>query len=111
MAGEKPRSTPRVREHVERLRAAGQDTQRFFDALVALRDDSALSKTHRDAITKLVAMESFVWYLEAIRNEPIDRVKLADEARRINQEQASAATKKAPGENAATALAQANIGK
>jgi len=104
------RSTPRVREHVERFRKAGMDTQRFFDALVALRDDSVLSKTHRDAITKLIAMESYVWYLEALRNEPIDREKLLEEARRIAGEQSAAIAKKSP-EPPGAQLAAADIGK
>lgn len=111
MAGENRKATPRVREHVERLRAAGMDTQRFFDALCAIRDDSALSKTHRDAITKLIAMESFIWYLEALRNEPIDREKLLAEARRITAEQGAAIAKKDPAATPGAALAQADIGK
>jgi hypothetical protein len=73
VVAEKPRVTPRVREHIDRLREAGFETAKFFDALVKIRDDSALPKAHREAIYKLIAMESFVWYLEAITNEPVDR--------------------------------------
>lgn len=109
MAEEQQRkATPRVREHVERLRLAGFDTQKFFDALVALRDDSGLSKPHREALYKLIAMESFVWYLEALRNEPIDRLKLLEEAKRIHDEHAAAIRKTEPGEKAAE-LAKADI--
>jgi hypothetical protein len=104
------RATPRVREHVERLRVAGFDTQKFFDALVALRDDTALPRAHRDALYKLIAMESFVWYLEAIRNEPVDRVKLLEEAAKALVEHGAAIRRTEPGEAAAT-LARADIGK
>lgn len=107
MAGEK-RASPRVREHIDRLRAAGMDTARFFDALTLLRDDSALAKPHRDAIYKLIAMESFIWYLEALRNEPIDREKLLAQAKEIAAQ--PAIVKRTPGDQA-TQLAKADIGK
>lgn len=107
MAGEK-RATPRVREHVDRLRAAGMDTARFFDALCQLRDDSALPKAHREAIYKLIAMESFIWYLEALRNEPIDREKLLAQAKEVASQ--PAIVKRTPGDQA-SALAKADIGK
>ncbi len=107
MGGEK-RATPRVREHVDRLRAAGMDTARFFDALTLLRDDTALPKAHRDAIYKLIAMESFIWYLEALRNEPIDREKLLAQAKEVAAQ--PAIVKRTPGDQA-SALAKADIGK
>lgn len=107
---EKPRATPRVREHIDRLREAGFETTKFFDALVKIRDDSALPKAHREAIYKLIAMESFVWYLEAINNEPIDRKKLLEEARKLAEEHSAAIVKRTPGDTAA-ALAAADIGK
>ncbi len=80
------REAPRVREHLDRLRMAGLDTQKFFEALVALRDDKALPKNQKEALYKLIAMESFIWYLEALRNEPIDRMKLRDEVERLATE-------------------------
>ena len=104
------KSTPRVREHVNALREAGLDTQKFFDALVGIRDDSALSKTHREALHKLVAMESFVWYLEAIRNEEIDRIKLADEVNKITQEYSASMRTEKTGERA-NELLKRDIGK
>lgn len=107
---EKPRATPRVREHIDRLREAGFETAKFFDALVKIRDDSALPKAHREAIYKLIAMESFVWYLEAINNEPVDRKKLLEEARKLVEEHNAAIVKRTPGDTAA-ALAAADIGK
>lgn len=107
MAQEK-RATPRVREHVDRLRAAGLDTARFFDALTRLRDDTALPKAHREAIYKLIAMESFVWYLEALRGEPIDREKLLEQAKALAEQ--PAIVKRTPGDQA-TALASADLGK
>jgi hypothetical protein len=72
----------RVQAHLEKLRAAGLDTQAFFAALVDIRDDSALSPPHREALYQIVAMESFIWYLEALNGAPIDRVKAAEEAAR-----------------------------
>lgn len=107
---EKPRATPRVREHIDRLREAGFETAKFFDALVKIRDDSALPKAHREAIYKLIAMESFVWYLEAITNEPVDRKKLLEEARKLAEEHSAAIVKRTPGDTAA-ALAVADIGR
>ncbi|MBI2375375.1 MAG: hypothetical protein HYV07_15375 [Deltaproteobacteria bacterium] len=99
MSEPRKKVVPRVSEHVERFRQAGLDTQKFFDALVALRDDSALSKTQREAITKLIAMESFIWYLEAIRNERIDRAQLRDEAARVAEERNAAIKKREPGDD------------
>jgi len=107
MAVEK-RATPRVREHVDKLREAGLDTQKFFDALSAIRDDSALPRPHREALYKLIAMESFIWYLEAIRGERIDRIKLREEVNKLGEEYAAAIRKREPGDEAA-ALAEKNI--
>jgi hypothetical protein len=105
-----PRATPRVRDHVNKLREAGLDTQKFFDCLVAIRDDTALPKAHREAIYKLIAMESFVWYLEALRDEAIDRKKLVEEAMKLMQQhEAAIRSAPAPGETAA-ALATKDIG-
>lgn len=98
--------TPRVHEHLERLRAAGLDTQAFFEALVALRDDSGLPTAHREALYKCVAMESFVWYLEAIMGEPIDRIKAMDEARKIAEANAAAIKRTQPGEASAELLSK-----
>ena len=106
--GDKKRATPRVREHVDKLRAAGLDTQLFFDALVGLRDDTALPRPHREAIYKLIAQESFIWYLEAIRNERVDRVKLSEEVNALGAEY-EAAIRKQDG-NIATELAERDIG-
>jgi hypothetical protein len=66
----------RVLEHVEKLRQAGLDTEAFFQALVAIRDDATLPNEHREALYRLIAMESYVWYLEALRGEAIDRDEL-----------------------------------
>lgn len=106
---ERARATPRVREHVDKLREAGLDTQQFFDALIGIRDDTALPRGHKEAIYKLLAMESFVWYLEALRDEQIDRVKLRDEVNQIAAEYDAAIRKQQPGEKAAV-LAQKDIG-
>ena len=81
---------PRVQAHVDKLRAAGLDTQLFFDALAGIRDDRQLSKPHRTALYKLVASESFLWYLEALTGAPVDRAKLIEESFRINAENAAA---------------------
>lgn len=94
------RVAPRVQDHVERLRAAGLDTHRFFDALVALRDDHQLPSAHRTALYRLIATESFLWYLEALRGRPVDRVKLIEEAHRINAENTAAIKRRSPGDGA-----------
>ena len=103
------KSTPRVREHCDKLREAGLDTQKFFDALIGLRDDPALPKAHREALYKLVAMESFIWYMEALRDEQIDRIKLRDEVNKLGAEYAAAIRSEKPGEKAAQ-LADKDIG-
>jgi hypothetical protein len=104
------RATPRVREHVDKLREAGLDTQKFFDVLCGIRDDSALPRAHRESIYKLIAMESFVWYLEALRNERIDRIKLREEVNKIGAEYSAAIRAQKPGDKAA-ALAERDIGE
>lgn len=98
------RANPRVREHIDNLRNAGLDTQKFFDALTHIRDDSALSKTHLEALKKLIAAESFIWYMEALRDEPIDRVKLREEALKIAQEHEAAIVAEQAGGKAAQLL-------
>ena len=70
----------RVEAHLQKLRAAGLDTQAFFAALVDIRDDSALSKIQREALYQIIAMESYIWYLDAINGAPIDRDKAAQAA-------------------------------
>ena len=97
---------PRVQAHVEKLRAAGLDTQLFFDALVGIRDDHQLSTAHRTALYRLIASESFLWYVEALQGHPADRAKLIEEAFRINSENNVAIKRRSPGD-AAHELAQA----
>ena len=97
---------PRVQAHVEKLRAAGLDTQLFFDALAGIRDDRQLPAAHRTALYRLVATESFLWYLEALRGQPVDRAKLIAEAFEINASNAAAIKRRSPGDGAA-ALAEA----
>lgn len=70
----------RVEAHLQKLREAGLDTQKFFEALVEIRDDSALAAAHREALHQVIAMESFFWYLEALNGEPFDRAKAAEAA-------------------------------
>ncbi len=77
---------PRVEAHLEKLRNAGLDTQAFFAALVDIRDDTALSEKQRDALHQIIAMESFIWYLEALNGAPIDRVRAAEEAKRAAED-------------------------
>lgn len=88
--------TPRVAAHVERLRMAGLDTARFFDALVQLRDDKALPEKHRRALYRLIAMESVIWYLEALRDERIDRMALRDQVVELVQRELAARNPAAP---------------
>lgn len=107
--GPPKKSTPRVREHVDKLREAGLDTQKFFDALVGIRDDTALPRAHREALYNLVAMESFVWYMEALRDERIDRVKLAEQVNTVGAEYEAAIRKQGDGDKAA-ALVERDIG-
>jgi len=96
----------RVQAHVERLRAAGLDTQRFFDALAAIRDDHTLPAAHRTALYRLIASECAVWYVEALRGEPLDRAQMMEEAFRINAENSAAIKRRTPGDGA-QALAEA----
>ncbi|MEM7675275.1 MAG: hypothetical protein AAF449_04635 [Myxococcota bacterium] len=90
----------RVQAHVERLRAAGLDTQRFFDALVAIRDDHSLPAAHRTALYRLIASECSIWYLEALRGAPLDRAQMMEEAFRINEQNAAAIKQRTPGDGA-----------
>ncbi len=92
----------RVQGHVDRLRAAGLDTERFFDALVSIRDDRGLSAAHRTALYRLIATESFLWYLEALQGRPVDRAKLLEEAFRANAEHDVSIRRSAPGDAAHT---------
>lgn len=100
---------PRVQAHVEKLRAAGLDTQLFFDALVGIRDDRQLPDAHRKALYRLVASESFLWYLEALRGQPVDRAQLISEAFRVNAENSAAIKRRSPGDGA-HALAESMSG-
>lgn len=104
--GQVNKIVPRVQAHVDKLRAAGLDTQLFFDALVGIRDDRNLTPQHRTALYRLIATESFIWYLEALQGHPADRAKLIEEAFRINAENSAAIKRRSPGDGA-HALAQA----
>lgn len=95
------RGSPRVQEHVKRLRLAGLNTEAFFRALIELRDDAKLPDAHRDALYKMIAMESYIWYLEAIRGEPIDRFKLMEEAKKIAEQNDAAIKRRSPGDSSA----------
>ena len=88
----------RVEAHLQRLREAGLDTQAFFAALVAIRDDSALAPAHREALHQVIAMESFYWYLEALNGEPIDRAKAAEAAQKMAEANAAIAKPEFPRE-------------
>jgi len=79
----------RVEAHLQKLRAAGLDTQAFFAALVDIRDDSGLSEAHRDAIYQAIAMESFIWYLEALNGSPMDRAAAAEAIKKLAEGQAA----------------------
>lgn len=98
------RVAPRVQGHIDELRKAGLDTQAFFDALVGIRDDSTLPTAQRDALYRLIASECFIWYLEALRGEPIDRIKLVEDAQRVAEEEGAAIKRKTPGGAAAALL-------
>lgn len=67
---------PCVEAHVERLREARIDIEAFFDALARIRDDPLLQPAQRHALYRMVACESFAWYLEALREGPLNRIKL-----------------------------------
>ena len=103
------RVAPRVVAHVEKLRQAGLETESFFNALIAIRDDSALPNAHREALYRMVAMESYVWYLEALRGEPVDRLKLMQEAAKIAEKNDVAIKKRSAGDSSLELLA-ADIG-
>ena len=86
-------------------------SQLFFDALVGIRDDRRLTTAaHRTALYRLVASESFLWYLEALRGHPVDRAKLIAEAFEINANNAAAIKRRSPGDGAA-ALAEAAVAR
>lgn len=103
------RPSPRVQEHLERLRLAGLDSQAFFEALIEIRDDNGLPTAHREALYKCIAMESFIWYLESLRGEPIDRIKAMQEAAEITIENEAAIKQRRPGDTAVELLKR-NIG-
>ena len=105
----KPSPSPRVQDHLKRLQAAGLETEAFFNALLEIRDDTALPKAHREALYKVIAMESFIWYLEAIRGEPVDRFRAMEAAAEIASQNEVAIKKRRPGDTAA-ALVGADIG-
>jgi hypothetical protein len=98
------RVLPRIQGHIDALREAGLDTESFFEALVGIRDDRALGDAQRNALYRLLANESFVWYLESLRGKPIDRIKLAEQAAIIAEENAVAIKKRSPGDLAAQIL-------
>lgn len=100
------RLIPRIQGHIDALREAGLNTERFFEALVGIRDDRALSDAQRGALYRLLANESFIWYLEALGGQPIDRIKLVEEAFKIAEENQAAIKVTQPGEAAATLLAR-----
>ncbi len=92
----KAKASPRVAEHLEKLRASGLSTEAFFDALSGIKNDSALPNSHREALYRMVAMESYIWYLEALRGEPVDRIALFLEAKKAAADGEPAIKRKTP---------------
>lgn len=97
--------SPRVLEHLERLRSAG-NVEAFFNALVELREDSSLPDPHREALRQLIAQESFIWYLEALRGDRVDREKLAAAAKRLREASGAAIDQRTPSQLASDLLAE-----
>ena len=58
------------------MQEAGTDTQAFLRALERVRSDIRLEDAEREMIHQAVAMECYVWFLEAVLGEPIDRKEL-----------------------------------
>jgi len=104
--GEMKRVVPRVQNHIDALREAGLNTEAFFEALVGIRDDRVLGDEQKSALYRLIANESFIWYLEALGGQPIDRIKLVEESLKIAEENQAAIKVTKPGEAAATLLAR-----
>lgn len=97
-------------QHLRRLKSAGLTTERFFDALSGIRDDRSLPPPQREALLRLIAIECYVWYLEALRGAPIDRAKLTEEAQRLREEHA-VAIKRSPALDPSVELLSRDIGR
>lgn len=81
MSEENKRLPPRVEAHLQRLRDAGFDPAAMRSALHAIRDDSALPPAHRKALLQMIAMESALSYLEALKGQKLNREAIAAELR------------------------------
>jgi hypothetical protein len=99
-----PKLRQRVEDHLQRLRKAGLDPTQLADALVELRDDPLLTTPQREAIYNLLATESFVWYLEALRGGAVDREKLKKEVKAQRDRRGAAVKAPQKGELAAELL-------
>lgn len=81
---EKPKTeekfTPRdqrIVKHVQEIAEAGQDIEKFAEALRAVRDDASLSSAHRGAIWKTLAQEAAQAYCVMVTGKQIDLEVLA----------------------------------
>ena len=61
------------------MRDAGTDADALMVALKRVRSDIRLEDAEREMIHRAVAMECYVWFLEAVLGEPVDRKQLCSE--------------------------------
>jgi hypothetical protein len=66
-----PKHDRRIVKHIRELEAAGTDTQKFLAALIAVRDDSALSQAQRGAIHKSVAQSAVIGLRECLSGKEL----------------------------------------
>ena len=59
--------------HLRNLRRAGLDGDAFIQALIEIRDDTQISEDDRQRLYLIIAMESYIWHIEAASGAPVDR--------------------------------------
>ncbi|TNE46689.1 MAG: hypothetical protein EP343_22505 [Deltaproteobacteria bacterium] len=76
---ENSRRDQRIVRHMKALEAALGNEEAYQQALNGIRDDNALTGPQREAIYKTLAQQSLLWYIEALKGEPVDVEELASQ--------------------------------
>lgn len=72
---------PRAADWFKGLAAAGNDMDKARAILNRIRDDKRASKADKEQFLRLLAQQSYVWYLGALRGTPVTPDELRQMAR------------------------------
>lgn len=85
--GQAPTPRPRVLGWLKALNDAGPDMQKAQLVLNGIRDDQRASKADKEHFYRALAQQSYVWYLGALRGQPVTAEELKEKAKQAADKQ------------------------